>query len=363
MKRQRQYFALSLLLLPNVSSPLAFRQPQLPKEIAGTRGDRYGALNNSTIPTAAESADSVGVLPPLEASTKTWKRAWKIFGTALPLLHTFDRVKPPDSKLALHCLWWKALSGNDKNSPVYDESLAYDLLPRMSRVVVGKKLRRFYPRLHHANVEIRTAFLDKTVTELVTNIRKSSQKEKTNIRLVSLGAGYDVRSIKLRERGIIDHAIELDLPDVIDAKTRILQSRRFRRRRPWLTDESFPEFYPVDLNQLEDVERILRKILRDGDGTCEWRTIFLFEGVMIYLGEGVPAGLLELTSKALRTSGQTEGFLVFADRLENIPGGDLEIGTNELARNGWNITEWLPKPGLARHMGCAKLICEASKDP
>jgi hypothetical protein len=165
-----------------------------------------------------------------------------------------------------------------------------------------------------------------------------------------------VRSIKLCERGIIDQAIELDLPGVIDAKTHILHSKRLRRRRPWLTDQSLPEFYPVNLNQLEDVELILEGIVQQDD-TCAWHTIFLFEGVMIYLEKGVPAGLLELTSRVLRTSGKT-GSLVFADRLENIPGGDLEIGREELARNGWEVTEWLPKPGLARHMGCAHLICE-----
>jgi len=53
------------------------------------------------------------------------------------------------------CLWWKAIAGNDKSSPVYDYSLSYDLLPPVTRWLVSKRLCRFYPRLHHANVEIR----------------------------------------------------------------------------------------------------------------------------------------------------------------------------------------------------------------
>jgi len=332
--------------------PLSLRKPNFStprRSFDLKRGENYGAANNSTIPTAAESAAAVGVRPPLDVSAKVWKRAWLCFGATLPVLHALDSHKPPDSKLALHCLWWKALSGNDRRSPVYDENLAYDLLPRMSRVVVGKKLRRFFPRLHHANVEIRTAFLDRAVSNLAQEMKGVSDVQ---IRLITLGAGYDVRSIKLVERGIVDQAVELDLPSVVEAKSKILNSKRFKRRRPWLTKRSLPELYPVNLNQLMDVENILQSILLKADDS--WHTIFLFEGVMIYLDEGVPAGLLELTSRVLHATGG-KGSLVFADRLENIPGGDLHIGREELARNGWEITEWLPKPGLARHMGCAKL--------
>lgn len=332
------------------------------------RGDgRYGASNNSTIPTNVESAAIVGVVPPMDAPAATWKRAWKTFGKALPLLHLFDNYQPPDSKLALHCLWWKALSANDRNSPVHDDSLAYDLLPRGTRVVVGKKLRRLFPRLHHANVEIRTAYLDRAVIQQVESIRINNRDGTTKIRLISLGAGYDVRSIKFRERGAIDEAIEIDLPQVIEAKTKILQSKRFQRRRPLLHQDLLPKFYPANLNELDQVETILLEILRGGGGVVEasssssstttsrWHTIFLFEGVMIYLDKDIPAGLLERTSKVLHDTNQ-EGSLIFADRLDNIPGGDIDIGKEELARHGWEIVDWLPKPGLARHMGRARLI-------
>ena len=53
------------------------------------------------------------------------------------------------------CLWWKALSGNDITSPVYDRELSYDLLPPVTRWMVSPRVCRWYPRLHHANVEIR----------------------------------------------------------------------------------------------------------------------------------------------------------------------------------------------------------------
>jgi O-methyltransferase involved in polyketide biosynthesis len=273
---------------------------------------------------------------------------------ALPVLHSFDKYQPPDSKLALMCLWWKAIAANDPCSPVYDDSLAYDLLPRGFRIVVGQKLRRFYPRLHHANVEIRTAYLDQSVTRIIEEVH-AKQGPWTKIRLISLGAGYDVRSIKFRERGLVDHAVELDLPEVVRAKTKILESDRFQRRRPNLGRDKLPQFHSVNLNEVDKVQSLLETVLRSSPDKTQWHTIFLFEGVMIYLDEGVPEAMLKVTSDALRNTGES-GSLVFADRLENIPGGDPEIGRRELAKNGWNVTDWLPKPGLARHMGCAELL-------
>jgi len=321
---------------------------------SGIRGSTYGAENNSTIPTAQECAAAVGVRPPLEAPSKTWKRAWNIQMKALPILHSLDKYKPPDSKLSLSCLWWKALAANDVTSPVYDDSLAYDLLPRGFRVLVGTKLRGLYPRLHHANVEIRTAYLDQSVTRIITQVHER-QASGIKIRLVSLGAGYDVRSIKFRERGLVDQAVELDLPQVVEAKTKILNSPRLQRRRPNLTCDKFPQFYSVNLNKVDRVRSVLVEILQSSPNEAPWHTIFLFEGVMIYLDEGVPEALLKVCSDALKATGEN-GSLVFADRLENISGGDPDIGRRELAKNGWNVTDWLPKPGLARHMGCAEPI-------
>ena len=318
----------------------------------GIRGDNYGAANNSTIPTAEVCAARVGVRPPLEAPSATWKRAWNIQMKALPVLHSLDKYKPPDSNLSLMCLWWKALAANDPSSPVYDDSLAYDFLPTGFRVLVGRKLRRFYPRLHHANVEIRTAYLDQSVARIIEEVHVN-QGPWTKIRLISLGAGYDVRSIKFRERGLVDHAVELDLPEVVRAKTKILHSDRFQKRRPHLGIENFPQLHSINLNKVDKVQSLLEAILRSSPDKTQWHTIFLFEGVMIYLDAGVPEALLKATSDALKRTGES-GSLVFADRLENIPGGDPDIGRQELAKNGWNVTDWLPKPGLARHMGRAE---------
>ena len=143
------------------------RQLKRPDEIRGS--SRYGSENNSTILSPEDAAAAVGVRATSpKATSKTWQRAWRFHKRMLPLLHVFDRNKPPDSSLSLAVLWWKALSGNDESSPAFDDGLSYDLLPRGTRAVVSKRLRRFYPRLHYANVEIRTAYLDRAIANVST---------------------------------------------------------------------------------------------------------------------------------------------------------------------------------------------------
>jgi hypothetical protein len=42
--------------------------------------------------------------------------------------------------------------------------------------------------------------------------------------------------------------------------------------------------------------------------------------------------------------------------LENSPGGEELAGREELARSSWDLMDWCPKPGLARHMAMARLF-------
>lgn len=303
------------------------------------RGSNYGQDNNSTIPQPSEVANKLGVKPTKEASAKEWQRAWKFLKRMLPILHCLDRCKPPDSSLNLACMWWKALSGNDKSSPVYDNGLSYDILPSGFRLLVNKRLCRFYPRLHHANVELRTAFLDRAIRQIIDNDVPKGRK----IRLVCLGAGYDLRSIKLLERKWVDEAFELDLQQVVEAKEKLIGEKRLLLRRPWLRDIKMPKLIPSDLNDIEKLRVQLKEILSRGN-IDDYHTIFVFEGVMIYLNDGIPSSLLNVTSSVLNDQ-NIEGSLCFADRLENIPGGDYDLGITELLRNGWSVQEWCPKPG------------------
>jgi len=330
------------------------------------RGDKYGLHNNSTIPTPQQVAELVGVKPSLDASKQTWKRAWVLQKRALPFLHfseRFSRYKVVDSSLNLACLWWKALSGNDRLSLAYDDGLSFDLLPKFTRYIVHPKLVRRYPRLHHANVEIRTVFLDASVKELIQFQSSHSSNVKLQFRLISMGAGYDIRSVKLLTSGLIQQAYEIDLPEVVQAKQLLLQ--RLQKRRNHLTKEHFPTLMGVDLNHVQDLKQILLDILTSSTDEEEnedviWHNIFLFEGVMIYLNDGIPSQLLHTCSSVMKevsSSFQNDpnASLCLADRMENVPGGDETLGKVELSTNGWDLVTWLPKPGLARHMCSATL--------
>jgi len=370
-------------------------------------------------------------------------------------LHLGDGCRPKDSKLALACLWWKAIAGNEKSSPVHDYSLSYDLLPPVTRWIVSRRVCRFYPRLHHANVEIRTAYLDKALTNIINTIMNDhnnatsttmQQMRKKKIRLVVMGGGYDTRSIKLLEQSLLMQsgddvttttttstqydllrkrhnqsqrrrsrwynrilqrnsnrrnsnndditttgnaffnitstnydleAYELDLPEVVSAKRKLLSSRLFHRR-PWLQrkandNDEYPKLKEANFNDLNATRTVLEGILlndnKNDDAEREDVTnIILFEGVMIYLDEGVPHALLELCSDVLRKSqlGYTTnsstsssaalGYLCYADRLENIPGGDEDAAHVEMESTGWELVDFLSKPGLARHMGVARVV-------
>ena len=275
--------------------------------------------------------------------------------------------------------------------------------------------------------------------------------QKKKIRLIVMGGGYDTRSIKLLERSLLmnetilhydslkqkkrnskrkqqqwwkrfirrrpqnkkeeQHSstlnnnafdnittsskyelecYELDLPEVVVAKRKLLQTRLVKRR-PWLHDSiatgEYPKLIPVDFNNLQKTKDVLERILllsstfnstdysNDREEEEKERTydndkvynIILFEGVMIYLNEGIPHSLLGLCSSVLNnantqspspSSGEAaaRGYLCFADRLENIPGGDENAANIEMESTGWELIDWLSKPGLARHMGIACLL-------
>ena len=253
---------------------------------------------------------------------------------------------------------------------------------------------RFYPRLHHANVEIRTSYLDRSLCTAIHSIVEGSDpSRKTNIRLIVMGGGYDTRSFKLLEQTLMNNrtaehrellprqggrswrrlgrrrttqstpknayqnltcnfdleCFELDLPVVVEAKRKLIQSR-LQRRRPWLKNvEDYPRLIEADFNDLASTKHTLESIVASDKRT---HNIVIFEGVMIYLDSGVPHGLLELCSGVLKGTNST---LCFADRLENIPGGDEVAARIEMERTGWTLDDWLSKPGLARHMGLARV--------
>ena len=324
----------------------------------GIRGfDRtyYGTANNSTIPDPVEVAEIVGVKPCMMAHKNIWKFAWRFHGKILPILHweKFDKAKPKDSSYSLKVLWCKAIASMDRSSLAYDSRWTYDTLPSLSRWTLRVIPKRLFPRLHHANIELRTVYLDKMIQQEIERVPPN-----TTIQLVSLGSGYDIRCSRIMSQCNTNtskeiEAYELDLENVIESKKLILD--RVKRRRP---DSVHPTLIGIDLNEEEKVRETLADIVSKREDNNQTYTIFISEGVMIYLDKGVPSRLLRQFRDAVvldSSNSNNMASFCFADRLDNVPGGDINAAEKELSQTGWKVVDWCPKPGLARHMGLCRL--------
>jgi hypothetical protein len=355
-----------LLISSTASSPAsAWTLPAMPRSVPklfpASRGfdSRYGAANNSTIPDPDEVAARLNVQPYTRSPRWVWKYAWRGHGKLLKILHWKDPAAAKDVDQSLKVVWLKALAAFNPKSPVYDpERWTYSTLPKISAWLIFRLIpARFFPRLHHANIELRTTYLDSMILkEIAANTNKK-------IRLISLGAGYDIRSVRWLSSGQVDEAWELDIPPVVESK-RIMLERLQRRRQRRNQTTVLPTCRGVDLNNLGQVQELLQSILTDKDSSSssssndqEWHTIFISEGVLIYLDPTIPGKLLKLCADTVTTGGRTgTASLCMADRLENSPGGEELAGREELARSSWELMDWCPKPGLARHMAVARLF-------
>ena len=324
----------------------------------------------------AEVSTSLGCKPPLSVPKWVWKCAWEVFKRWIPLLHFFDRLKPGDTCLNLSVAWWKAIAGNRRGAVTFDGGLAWDLLPPLSRQIIRYPLCLLFPRLHHQNVALRTAYLDAACRHEI----KAAVAAGKDVRLVSLGAGFDTRTLKLAtmpfsalgEEQIgynavngqapqtITDSFELDLPQVVEQKNRVLE-QRLLRRRPSLS-QSIPTLIAADLNSpaqaLTSLESEMQEAGRGRDSQVPSKgthVIFVCEALMIYLQEGSAEELMRMISGLARRN-QWSAALCFADKLPGVGGEDRQSEAKRLLADcGWALQEWKPKPGLARHMGVATL--------
>lgn len=243
--------------------------------------------NSSTIPSPIEAARRAGVKPAL-TYIPSWVWKWMFWShqRLLPLLHWTDQKNIPlpgktttttaamdrtttNSCYSLWVLWNKALSAQDQQSPsVYDNGWTYDMLPPITRNYIGIIPYPWFPRMYHATIEVRTAYINQMIQKEILHQRQQHLVSLENqmivssstpnyryrrIRLVSLGCGYDVRCTRLlstlvsqqqlchdvtdisssddTNTFLIDEAWELDLENVIQPKQIMLERLQSRRRK------------------------------------------------------------------------------------------------------------------------------------
>ena len=154
-----------------------------------------------------------------------WSSVWKLHKRTLPLLHRWDRAAPADTCVNLIVVWLKAVAGNRGLEGTSDGGAAYAMLPHFTRLVVASPLAYLYPRLHHANVALRTAYLDREVEREL----RAAGGAPTSV--VVLGSGFDTRALRFGAAYRETRWAEVDLPDVIAQKRRRSTYRRSKYRR------------------------------------------------------------------------------------------------------------------------------------
>jgi hypothetical protein len=336
------------LSLPRITSPSYDREYAYWK-----KADQSSSSDDDTKKslTFAQAFQQNGVeRPPWPVPPFVLKWAYRLHIKALPLLHAFDDSahQIPNSSLALPILWWKALMRSTNPSAA---AWAYDLLPGSTRWIV-KVFRRFFPPLHHINMQLRTTFLDNRTIAIANQVRSESsssdQKENNKrIRLVVLGAGYDLRSLRFLQEGIVDEAIELDLPNVIQAKKALLESPTFQQRRPHC---QIPQMAEVNLNDIETTNATLRNLWSKEQPTF---TIFLLEGILVHLESGSSSKVLKLLRSFCDDQDNSNGCLVFSDRIQGVNNRSLDLAKTVLSETGWKLTEFLATPTRTPHFGVA----------
>lgn len=354
-------------------SPLFVLRTPPPPPPTTTRPSFY-----ETLAASSSSKDHVTIAQQLNVkpgmmdfSPRFWKFAWRSHGWLLPMLHFWDQARTSDLDNSLKVLWCKALVGLDRTSPACDDSLAYDMLPSITRRLV-KLPEWFFPRLVHFIIELRTVFLDRALREEIQYAKKdvcSTQQSTTKenqpsscrIRLVTLGAGYDTRSVKFLndDKGWrIDEAWELDMPQVVSSKSIMLE--RLQARRP---NAKIPQTIGQDLTDFERLRQQLSTIL-DRSDKYEWYTIFVVEGVLIYLKEQDRSRVLSLCSEMLKSRKQHGSFL-FADRIRKIRDPTASQVKSWLQSDGWELVDgsFCVHPGKARHMGAARVVSVVDQPP
>jgi len=159
------------------------------------------------------------------------------------------------------------------------------------------------------------------------------------VRLIYFGAGYDMRCVRFLLDGAADACYEFDLPEVAAAKQTLLQHRFRRRRTGEVADVHLPTVIGADLNDADVTGRHLDRIL--SGNTQRWHTIFVAEGVLMYLNKpGAASTLLGLCSDAVQKNGGDVASLCFADRLEGCQSGDRSRSVRRISSEGWRLENY-----------------------
>ena len=313
--------------------------------------------NRPDFPPLGESAARLGVDPPRTAPRLVWKAAWKVGQSAMPLLHRWDDCTPTDTNVNLWVCWLKAIAGNRRRGGYADGGLAYDLLPPVTRRVVARPLARLFPRLHHQNVAMRTAYLDQV---LEAELQAAAEVDAATA-VVILGAGFDARALRLDSPANLTISwAEVDLPHVMAQKQRLLG--RLRQRRPQLAPriERLRQL-PANLSVADETRAALRDALAPpAAGDPHSRALFVFEALLIYIRPENAAELLRLCVDT-RDLHPALSHLSLAPRILRLLSSHARLGRTGASRR--RRPPATTRPACASPTGCPTCRAAPSRRP
>jgi len=279
-----------------------------------------------------------------------WATAWRSSKKLLPSLHRWDPVAPSDTCVNLMVVWLKALSGNRLDG-MADGGISYAFLPPITRWLVGPLVAWLYPRLQHQNIAMRSSFLERAVeAELqAANVGAAA--------LVALGAGFDGRSLRYATSEMA--CVELDLPEVIEQKRGLV--KRAVRRLPGLESAAtYITYIGANLSNVPEARAALKTAMTTAVRRGRKRlpaVIIICEALLIYLPREAAAQLLRSAVEEAHEAGVQQVSLCFADALPGMESVAYADAQRFFTSVGLQLVPetWTPKPGLARHMGVARV--------
>jgi len=225
------------------------------------------------------------------------------FEGAFNLLYASEPEGKLDSSKNLRVLWVRALLASLGK---LDDDVAFDLLPRSSRWLVGKAAAPFWPDSVTDKlswVVKRTEFIDAVVDNFVAQLPAGAPPAQ----VVLVGSGYDTRSLRYTMRGAPLSFFELDLPAVVQAKA-VISARLEDRQPPPAASLA------VDLNQ--GAGTVLQRLREECGLDANAPTLVVVEAVLFYLAPPAKSNLLSEISDLLSTQPASYGSrLVLADNL------------------------------------------------
>eukprot|EP00587_Corethron_hystrix_P003373 CAMPEP_0113314904 /NCGR_PEP_ID=MMETSP0010_2-20120614/10777_1 /TAXON_ID=216773 ORGANISM="Corethron hystrix, Strain 308" /NCGR_SAMPLE_ID=MMETSP0010_2 /ASSEMBLY_ACC=CAM_ASM_000155 /LENGTH=853 /DNA_ID=CAMNT_0000171281 /DNA_START=275 /DNA_END=2836 /DNA_ORIENTATION=+ /assembly_acc=CAM_ASM_000155 len=220
------------------------------------------------------------------------------FGTGLifSLLHAFDDCGIEDSSKNLRVLWVRALLAYRKK---IKDDVAHKFLPSNTRSLVTTEwgANILDPILPFAEwIEARTQFIDEGLNHFLSNPLCTDPEtgSKLECQVVLLGAGYDTRALRYRhEHGNKAKFIEVDLPSVVEGKSKLYKKFQKEQDPEWNIDKYGSTLVPFDLNDAGGPDpKSLVQILRENGLKKDTPTLFVSEAVLFYVNEGAVRNIM-----------------------------------------------------------------------